>query len=113
MDCERGIGTRKAPRGEVNSRQLKVESRIFGEASQRHRAVMQECLGSDGHLDVAPILHQATARRAYFYDSVDTTRRPGESDAVWQVRVQERESFLSHVQSLSGFHVRRGTVSRG
>ncbi len=113
MDCERGIGTRKAPRGEVNSRQLKVESRIFGEESQRHRAVMQEFFGSDGHLDVEPILHQAKARRAYFYDSVDTTRRPGESDEVWQVRVQERESFLSHVQSLSGFHVRRGTVSRG
>ncbi len=74
---------------------------------------MQEFFGSDGHLDVEPILHQAKARRAYFYDSVDTTRRPGESDEVWQVRVQERESFLSHVQSLSGFHVRRGTVSRG
>jgi len=80
---------------------------------QRHRAVMQEFFGSDGHLDVEPILRQANAARAYFYDSVDTTRRPGETDDAWQDRVLERESFLSYVQSLSGFHVRRGTVTLG
>jgi uncharacterized LabA/DUF88 family protein len=80
---------------------------------QRHRAVMQQFFGSDGDLDVEPILHQAKARRAYFYDSVETTPRPGETDSAFQNRVLERESFLSHVQSLSGFHVRRGTVTLG
>jgi uncharacterized LabA/DUF88 family protein len=80
---------------------------------QRHRAAMQEFFGEDGHLDVEPILHQAEARRAYFYDSVDATRRPDETDFDCQNRVLERESFLSYVQSLSGFHVRRGTVTLG
>src|SRR6267154_287561 len=80
---------------------------------QRHRAVMQAFFGVDGDLDVEPILHQAKARRAYFYDSVDETRRPDEPEYDWKNRVLERESFFSHVQSLSGFHVRRGTFTLG
>jgi len=80
---------------------------------QRHRDTMQEFFKVDGDLDVEPILHQARASRAYFYDSVDTTRREGETDDAWQSRVKEREMFLASVQSLSGFHVRRGTVTLG
>jgi uncharacterized LabA/DUF88 family protein len=79
---------------------------------QRHRAAMQAFFGEDGDLDVEPILHQAKARRAYFYDSVDETRRSDETEYDWKNRVLERESFFSHVQSLSGFHV-RGTVTLG
>ena len=80
---------------------------------QRHRDSMQEFFKVDGELDVEPILRDARASRAYFYDSVDTTRREGEADDAWQSRVKEREMFLASVQSLSGFHVRRGTVTLG
>src|SRR6266568_7177957 len=47
-----GIGTRETPRGEVKSRQLKVESRIWGEESPHSAAPHAENQGTrERHTD--------------------------------------------------------------
>jgi uncharacterized LabA/DUF88 family protein len=80
---------------------------------QRHRQAMQEFFGLDGELDVEPIKRQTGAQRAYFYDSLDDSPRPGESSEACKARTAPLERFFNEVRDLSGFHVRLGSVSSG
>jgi uncharacterized LabA/DUF88 family protein len=80
---------------------------------QRHRDAMRAFFGVDGELELSPIMQQARANRAYFYDAIDDTAREGESDDQRKVRVRPLEQFFAQVQSLRGFHVRPGSVRRG
>jgi len=80
---------------------------------QRHREAMREFFGVDGELELSPIMQQALASRAYFYDAIDYARRPEETEKDWEVRVLRLEQFFSSVRSISGFHVRPGSVRQG
>src|SRR6266851_5400747 len=80
---------------------------------QRHREAMQDFFGVEGELEISPMMQQARATRAYFYDAIDYTRGTHESEQEWQHRVLSQEQFFSHVRSLWGFHVRPGSVRRG
>ncbi len=80
---------------------------------QRHREVMRDFFGVDGELELSPIMTQAHASRAYFYDAIDYTRRPDETEKASKARIVALEQFFSYVRSLSGFHVRPGSVRPG
>ncbi len=80
---------------------------------QRHREAMREFFGIDGELELSPIMQQAHASRAYFYDAIDYSRRPDETEKAWETRVLPLEQFFAYVRSLSGFHVRPGSVRPG
>jgi uncharacterized LabA/DUF88 family protein len=80
---------------------------------QRHRDAMRQFFGVDGELEISPIMLQARASRVYFYDAIDYTRRPDETEKAWETRVVSLEKFFSHIRSLSGFHVRTGSVRPG
>src|SRR5260370_42352069 len=79
----------------------------------RHREVMRAFFAVDGQLELSPIIAEARASRAYFYDAIDYTRRPGETEKALEARVLLLEQFFSYVRSLSGFHVRPGSVRPG
>jgi len=80
---------------------------------QRHRDVMRDFCGVDGELELSPIMRQAHASRAYFYDAIDYARRPDETEKASEARIVALERFFSYVRSLSGFHVRPGSVRPG
>jgi len=80
---------------------------------QRHREAMQEFFGVDGELELSPMMEQARASRAYFYDAIDYTRRTHESEKEWEARVLSQDQFFAYVRSLYGFHVRPGSVRSG
>lgn len=80
---------------------------------QRHKEAMQTFFGVDGDLELSPMMQQARATRAYFYDAIDYVRLPDETDKAWEARVGSLEEFFAYVRSLDGFHVRPGSVKRG
>jgi len=80
---------------------------------QRHREVMRDFFSVEGDLELSTIMEQARASRAYFYDAIDYSRRHDETEKVWESRVLLLEQFFSYVRSLSGFHVRPGSVRPG
>ncbi len=80
---------------------------------QRHREVMRDFFGVDGELELSPIMQQARASRAYFYDAIDYARLPEETDEAWEARIILLERYFSYIRSLDGFHVRPGSVRRG
>jgi uncharacterized LabA/DUF88 family protein len=85
---------------------------IDGEYLRRvHRETMQEFFHEDGVLQLSTLMRQASASRAYFYDSIDDAPRPGESEEARSKRLAPLTQFFDYVQSLSGFHVRLGTVT--
>jgi uncharacterized LabA/DUF88 family protein len=87
---------------------------IDGEYLRRtHREAMQQFFGLDGELELSPIMRQAEASRVYFYDAIDHSLGAKETAEEYQARVIPLERFFSYLQSLSGFHVRPGSVSRG
>jgi len=47
---------------------------------QIHREVMWDFFSEDGELDISEAKNQAGAIRAFFYDSIDDTLRPGETE---------------------------------
>jgi uncharacterized LabA/DUF88 family protein len=80
---------------------------------QRHSHAMHGFFGVDGELELSPIMREAHASRAYFYDAIDYARRDAETDQEWEARVLSLERFFTYVRSLSGFHVRPGSVRQG
>ena len=80
---------------------------------KRHRHVMQQFFGVEGELDLSPILQQANASRAYYYDAIDYAKGTNESDTEWEARVLRQEYFFRRIQNIPDFHVRPGSVSRG
>jgi uncharacterized LabA/DUF88 family protein len=80
---------------------------------RRHHEAMVDFFQVDGDLDIFPLRREAGARRVYFYDCIDEAPLPGETGEVQKTRIAPLQRFLSYVQSLSGFHVKPGTVRRG
>lgn len=80
---------------------------------QIHRDAMQDFfgVGVNGDLDLAETRRQAGAIRAFFYDSIEDVPRDGESEEDCRARVAPLEHFFGRARSLSGVHVRLGTVS--
>src|SRR5437660_12689686 len=78
---------------------------------QIHRDAMRKFFDLDGELDIHEAKHQASAIRAFFYDSIDETPRPGEGAEDCKARLDPLEKFFSRTRDLSGVHVRLGTVA--
>ncbi len=76
-----------------------------------YREAMQNFCGNDGDLDPARIRYPSYAVRAFFYDSLDDARRNGESESDFQSRVAAQEAVFNEIRSVSGFHVRLGSVT--
>ena len=74
---------------------------------------MRDFFGIDGELELSRIMTQAFASRVYFYDAIDYARRHDETEEASQARIAALEQFFSYVRSLSGFHVRPGSVRPG
>jgi hypothetical protein len=49
--------------------------------------------------------------RAYFYDCLDDTKRPAETDADFETRVSAMKSYFDAFSRLNGVHVRLGTAT--
>jgi uncharacterized LabA/DUF88 family protein len=85
---------------------------IDGEYLRRiHREAMQDFFRLGGSLQVSTLMDQAQAARAYFYDCLDDAPLAGESEEDRQKRLAPANQFFDSVQSLSGFHVRLGSVT--
>jgi uncharacterized LabA/DUF88 family protein len=80
---------------------------------RRHHEAMASFFGVHGELDIFPLKRESGARRVYFYDCIDEASLPGETEEARRARIAPLQRFLSYVQSLSGFHVKPGTVRRG
>ena len=80
---------------------------------RRHREAMQDFFGVDGEIDLSPIMRTVEASRVYFYDAIDYAQLTGEADTDWEARVKRLELFHARIRSLSGFHVRSGSVRPG
>src|SRR5713226_9055235 len=84
---------------------------IDGEYLRRiHNETMQAFFGVDGDLDLEEIKDEASAVRAFFYDSIDDAPREGETEEACQTRLGPLEQFFARARALSGVHVRLGTV---
>lgn len=81
------------------------------------KRVFQETVGKifgdQYEIDYWAIKQELRSRRAFYYDCVDNIPIEGESDADFEARVQQQEEYLDFIDSLEGFHVRRGHLSRG
>lgn len=51
------------------------------------------------------------AKRVFYYDCLDDRKRHNESDSEYENRVHEQETLFDSIQSLSGFHVRLGSLA--
>ncbi len=78
---------------------------------QVHREAMRDFFGTDGELDIHEAKRQAGAIRAFFYDSIDETPRPGETEETCRTRLVPLQNFFARTGALSGVHVRLGTVT--
>lgn len=78
---------------------------------QIHREAMQGFFGVEGELDIYEAMRQAGAIRAFFYDSIDETPRPGETEEACRERLAPLQDFFTRTGALSGVHVRLGTVT--
>jgi hypothetical protein len=78
---------------------------------QLYRDAMQSFCGFDGELFPARLRHESIAYRAFFYDSLDDAQRAGELESAFLARVAEQEKFFDEIRSISGFHVRLGSVT--
>jgi uncharacterized LabA/DUF88 family protein len=85
---------------------------IDGEYLRRiHSKAMRDFFGVDGELDLTPVMQNARAQRAYFYDSLDDATRPNETEEARRARIRPLEEFFARTRDLTGFHVRLGTVT--
>ena len=78
---------------------------------QIHRQVMLDFFGVEGELDIFEAKRGAGALRAFFYDSIDDTPRPGETEDACRERIAPLQDFMNRTTALSGVHVRLGTVT--
>src|SRR5260370_31293287 len=85
---------------------------IDGEYLRRvHRDAMHGFVDVDGDLELYPLMRDARADRAFFYDSIDDVPREGETSEECQKRIAPLEQFFGRARALSGVHVRLGTVA--
>jgi hypothetical protein len=70
---------------------------------QIHREAMRDFFGKDGELDIHEAKHQAGAIRAFFYDSIDETPRPRETEEACHTRLVPVQNFFTRTGALSGF----------
>jgi len=69
--------------------------------------------GDHYEMDYCAIKKELCSRRAFYYDCVDNIRREWECEADFQARIQQQEESLDLIDSLEGFHVRRGHLAPG
>ena len=84
-----------------------------GYLKRAYKDTIGTLFGDYFEIDYYQIKNSILARRAFYYDCVDDTRRKGESDADFQARVQKQEEHLDAIDALEGFHVRRGYLAPG
>src|SRR5271157_5271210 len=77
------------------------------------RDTINALFGSQYAFDFARLKDIVRARRAFYYDCVDNLMKQGESQTIFDARVQSQEEFLDSIRSLEGFHVREGFLSPG
>ena len=78
---------------------------------QIHRQAMLDFFSVEGELDIFEAKRNAGAIRAFFYDSIDETPRPKETEEECHARVAPLQDFVRRTSALSGVHVRLGTVT--
>jgi uncharacterized LabA/DUF88 family protein len=90
---------------------LFIDGAYFREA---YRAVMSRFYGTvpDVNYDVFWNVF-SNPTRIYYYDAVDRNRIGDETTAQRDARVSALNTFHAYLNSLSGWHVREGFVSRG
>jgi uncharacterized LabA/DUF88 family protein len=76
-----------------------------------YRKNIAEFFGVAGDIDFDSIRRSVGAIRAFYYDCLDDVRRANESEADLQRRLCDQEDILSKIKSLTGFHLRLGTLS--
>ena len=72
---------------------------------------MNDFFGVDGEINLLLVKNSASAVRAYYYDCLDDIQKSDESEADFRARVKRQDDFFNEIRSLSGYHVRLGTLS--
>lgn len=78
---------------------------------------MQQLFGVPGEIDFQRLSATLTQHarnsltRIFYYACIDDIRKPSESEAQFEARVQQQNQFLKKIQSLPGFFVRLGTLT--
>jgi uncharacterized LabA/DUF88 family protein len=61
-------------------------------------------------IDFARLVNFLGAGRSFYYDCIDNLRRPTESDADYEARLQVQYSYLNRVRKARGCHIRLGVL---
>lgn len=80
-------------------------------AREVYRKAMEAVFGVPGDFSPQKIVAQVTPFRTYIYDCFDDERGTAETDAQFKARVESQESYRSRTSSLSGVHLREGTLT--
>lgn len=65
----------------------------------------------EASLEFGRIKELCRARRAFYYDCLDDRERQGDAVEARERRIKEQEQFFGNIDTLSGFHVRLGSMS--
>ena len=68
---------------------------------QIHRQVMLDLFGVEGEVDIFEATRGAGALRAFFYDSIDDTPRPGETEDACLERIAPLQDFTHQASQYS------------
>jgi uncharacterized LabA/DUF88 family protein len=82
-----------------------------GYLQEIYRTAMEKVFAVAGDLSIQKILHLIAPFRTYYYDCVDDTKKDNESESDFETRVLLQEAHATQIRSLSGVHLRRGTLT--
>jgi hypothetical protein len=68
---------------------------------QIYREAMRDFFGTDGELDIHAAKRPAGAIRAFFYDSIEETPRPGETEEACCTRLVPLQNFCARASALA------------
>jgi len=80
-------------------------------AKEAYRKAMEAVFGLLGDFSPGMIVEQVQPFRTYIYDCFDDEQGSSETDAQFKARVEAQEAYRSRTSSLSGVHLREGTLA--
>jgi uncharacterized LabA/DUF88 family protein len=113
----RGVGTtRRVHFSEQERAAMEETTYLFIDGAYLDDAydkTLRKIFGPNISIDFSKIKNTLGCRRAFYYHCIDDERRDGESNEQHATRTSLQNRRLDEIDSLEGFHVRRGYLTSG
>lgn len=80
-------------------------------AREAYQKAMEAVFGVAGEIAPERIVEQVESFRTFYYDCMDETRKPSETEAEFNERVAAQEKYFSRIRALRGVHLQLGTLT--